>query len=499
MASHSPPSTRTVDFSGLTDELITRLVNELKLDKFIKRSASDMEAQWMNEETNKVLSIENMSPEDKRKVLTDFVRSHPEAEISAGRLILQYVGIDKSVFLPRRDSSESRFGSSPELYQKIPLQHKEEDIMPNFSPVSWLSNDSWSSMSYNDKLVFMDHATDGGFKSEHIFRSHDRNRYYPTPDLFKRDAVAFGKGGIDRVVIGNGARRVLVLAGIHGNEPCGVDAINLLLQRKALFSGHPTVNAQELTFNEKWQPMDELFDSLTVEFLVGNPTALQNNTRFMKKNLNRLFDIHTLCNDASAEEEGYTEELQRARIIAESIRNADFVLDVHSCSADVASFALPSSSYLSEEVAELLPVRYVVESLAHMTLDGGTTLDCALLHDVPGVCVECGQHNHPDVTARAVSIISSFLALQLLDDDGSFAPLNQTEKPLVVRCDSAERVGLGFEWLNQYEEFSFVPENSPVFRDERGDVFSPEGGAYIIMPAASPVIGEEALFWAKAK
>lgn len=61
-------------------------------------------------------------------------------------------------------------------------------------------------------------------------------------------------------------------------------------------------------------------------------------------------------------------------MITESIREAEFVLDVHSCSADVGSFALPSSMFLSEELAECLPVRYVVESLVHQTLSGGELL-----------------------------------------------------------------------------------------------------------------------------
>jgi len=223
----------------------------------------------------------------------------------------------------------------------------------------------------------------------------------------------------------------------------------------------------------------------------------------VKKNLNRLFDAHTLCDDESAEEEGYKYELQRARLIAESIRDAAFVLDIHSCSANVGSFALPSSMDLSEELAELLPVKYVVESLVHACLDGGTTLDCALLHDVPGVCVECGQHTHPDVVARAVSVISAFLSMQELTVDGSFAVHKSypSEKPTVMRCEYAERVSHGFEWLNEFSEFHFVEENTPIFRDDsRGDVTCPiEGGAFIVMPAASPVIGEEALFWASAK
>lgn len=101
--------------------------------------------------------------------------------------------------------------------------------------------------------------------------------------------------------------------------------------------------------------------------------------------------------------------------------------------------------------------------------------------------------------ARAVSIISAFLSMQVLTDDGSYATYStQREAPTSMRCEYAERVGPGFEWLNQYPEFHFVAENTPIFRDDsRGDVLCPiKGGAYIVMPTAAPVIGEEALFWA---
>ena len=110
---------------------------------------------------------------------------------------------------------------------------------------------------------------------------------------------------------------------------------------------------------------------MVAEMLCSYYDLIFQNTRFIKRNLNRLFDTHTLCDDKSAEEGGYKYELQRARLIAESIRDAECVLDVHSCSADVGSFALPSSLFLSEELAERLPVKYVVESLVHQTLSGG--------------------------------------------------------------------------------------------------------------------------------
>ena len=102
---------------------------------------------------------------------------------------------------------------------------------------------------------------------------------YPTAHLFRirSDAITFGTGGVDRVVLGHGPRRVLVLVGIHGNEPCGVEAVRMMLQRQAIFTGgHASVSAGELQIVENWsQPLDALFESLTIEFMLGNPAALK--------------------------------------------------------------------------------------------------------------------------------------------------------------------------------------------------------------------------------
>jgi len=105
--------------------------------------------------------------------------------------------------------------------------------------------------------------------------------------------------------------------------------------------------------------------------------------------------------------------------------------------------------------------------------------------------------------SRAAAVISSFLRLQVLQEDGAFAtPSSQSsETPITMVCTNVERVSTGFEWLKKFPEFHFVAEEEPVFRDaERGVVKCPvEGGAFIVMPTAQPVIGEEALFWASAK
>jgi hypothetical protein len=130
-----------------------------------------------------------------------------------------------------------------------------------------------------------------------------------------------------------------------------------------------------------------------------------------------------------------------------------------------------------------------------MTHEGGTALDAALQFNIPGVCVECGQHDHPDAVARGCAVISKFLLLQAkhaatghyYDCQETTGATNSLEStmPLVMKCIKYERVHEGFQWIEKFEEFSKIHYGDPVFKDNvRGQVSCPfEQGAHIVMPA----------------
>lgn len=143
-------SIKKVDFSGLTDEFATSLASDLNLDKFAKKSAD-----------GQPLELDKLTQQETRKLLADFVKSHPVAERQVARLVLQYLGINKSVFSSPRVSSVN--SDDTDLNQSIPLTHSTSDILPNLAPVSWLSEDSWASMTHDDKVGFMEHLMGGKF------------------------------------------------------------------------------------------------------------------------------------------------------------------------------------------------------------------------------------------------------------------------------------------------------------------------------------------------
>ena len=243
-------ASRGIDLSGLNDDFIQSLARDLNLEKSAHKILG-ME--------KKIPIIEELTPVEKRNLVQKFIERHPEAENEVSHLILNRLGINK--FSKRYNSCRS--------YHIVEREDTDIDIIPNLSPVSWLSEESWVSMTSDERAGFMNHIITGG--SIH-------SRYFPTAELFRirSDAMTFGKNGVDRVILGHGNRRVLVLVGIHGNEPCGVEAVKMMLTRKSIFTAsHSDVTSDELHLDENWSPLESLFDSLTMEFMVGNPAALE--------------------------------------------------------------------------------------------------------------------------------------------------------------------------------------------------------------------------------
>lgn len=519
-----------LNLDGISDGLALTLAHELNLHRRVIGDASTSNAQRQQSQQSQQEDSQNAC--QCRLLLAKFASSHPQAERALSRLILKHIGISRSVLrdqhyipvakdnnstlIPINDVTTARSTGTPSSIS--------EDLIPPLCPIPWLSQSAWDAIPYNEKVELMEMAILG--------LSHPsatvRYRMYPSTSQYSDSFVMFGRGSVERVVFGHGPRHVLVLVGIHGNEPCGVEAARLILQRHCLFTRRSTAGSsssgllatkEELDDNTNWTiPLASLSGEITIEFVVGNPKAVAANKRFLQRNLNRLLDVHVLC-DETIKEDGY--EIQRARVVYEAIRHSDAVLDIHSVSSDSDPFAIPASTDASEELAQQLPVSYVVESLAHCTAEGGTSMDCALVHDVPAVCVECGQHSHVDIVARAADVISTFLLTQYggekpssrsVESCASAGLANEEKKdakeegskdskgPVVMRCEGIEIVREGFEWMKPFQEFEWIPYGVAVFKDSvRGEVTCPvKPGSYLVMPTKIPIVGEEALSWARA-
>ncbi|PCJ19601.1 MAG: hypothetical protein COB02_07595 [Candidatus Cloacimonadota bacterium] len=259
---------------------------------------------------------------------------------------------------------------------------------------------------------------------------------------------------------GNDGNNYLILICIHGNETCGLEAI-LSLQK----SGE----------------LKSLLKSGTLSILLANPKAYEQKRRYINCDLNRSIAKNDLKFDY---------EIQRSKIVEKYIENADFVLDIHSTSGPSVSHALPCDLSCSENFAKTLPVNYLITKLAHLTVEGGTTLDFAKKQNSCAVTIECGQHEDKKSIEVAISCIKQLFNLKALINPSL----------IMLECLKSFEVKKGFLFKQNFSCFDFVKYGQEIASDDLGTITCTNlDGGYIIMPNSSPKIGEEAFFWAISK
>jgi len=173
--------------------------------------------------------------------------------------------------------------------------------------------------------------------------------------------------------------RSIILAGVHGNERCGVEALQNLLPTLKINRG-------------------------TVWFAYGNPRAIQKNVRYTEANLNRMFKP----DKELTKEEKNSYEYERAQFLKTYLDKADVLLDVHSSFTQGAKpFVLCENNAL--EVAKNLPFDLMVSGFDEVE-PGGTDYYMNKAGKI-GICAECGYLGNP------ISISANF------DDDSIVALL----------------------------------------------------------------------------
>jgi succinylglutamate desuccinylase len=253
---------------------------------------------------------------------------------------------------------------------------------------------------------------------------------------------------------------------MHGNERTGMVAFNELMEEGVI----PELLSKRDTETK-----------LTV--MLGNPSAVVENKRFIKKNLNRI--IHP---PGRAQPDLY--EAKRAMLIERMALNSSQWLDVHSTSSPCQPYALPTGNPPSEELAERLEIDTIISKLVHHTVEGGTSCDWALHHNKTCVCVECGQEGTREAIDTAKRVIISFILGHRL---------SSAERRRYISTNRV-KVGEGFRFVRRVQAFEHVDFNELLaVDDEVGEIRCPyEEGAVVIMPTAAPVVGEEAWFWGRA-
>lgn len=181
-----------------------------------------------------------------------------------------------------------------------------------------------------------------------------------------------------RVIVKSGkypGKKIVVLAGVHGNEVCGLKAFDELIPKLNIEKGKVT-------------------------FIYANLEAQRQNKRFVEYNLNRCF-LNEQPSDIVNSLEGKT-----AKKIMKYLDNADILLDLHSSNSSGNKPFLICENDCLDLIDCLSPDRVI---MGIDKAEKGGTDGYMFNQGKPGICVECGLHESEESIKVAKESILNFL------------------------------------------------------------------------------------------
>jgi succinylglutamate desuccinylase len=245
---------------------------------------------------------------------------------------------------------------------------------------------------------------------------------------------------------------LVILGGIHGNEPCGVYAVEKLLAM--LTTGELVLTRGALTL------------------ITANTDALKQNVRFLVVNLNRLFKDNSSVVDCA--------EIRRAEELKPLLSKASHVLDLHSTSQPSPPFIVCEEG--DKSFAERLGVDWIVTGWAALdpALDGDTCT-WASKHGAQAVTLECGQHTDP--TAPEFAFAAAMRALVTLEMVCVPHAKQPSKVSNAIKLYHAHiLIQPDFSYSRMYQGFDLVAAGECIGRDSQGEYLAPQAGR-IIFPA----------------
>lgn len=264
---------------------------------------------------------------------------------------------------------------------------------------------------------------------------------------------------------------VVIVGGLHGNEPAGVIAAERAMRQL--------------------EPLARRIRGRVVA-LTGNRRALASGRRYLRRDLNRGWraaDLeHLRAQESLTEEDEEQRELAEAIVALEQEERRLVFLDLHTTSGPTEPFANFPDTEDNRSVACSLPVNVVLglERTLH-----GSLLTWAMARGHIGVSFEAGQHRDPLAPRRHEAAIWMYLvgcgvidAVHVPHEPehvAVFSGASARPKVVEVRHRHVVRDGDEFEMLDGFAGFDPIEAGQIVARDRHGPVRAPETGL-LLMP-----------------
>ena len=280
---------------------------------------------------------------------------------------------------------------------------------------------------------------------------------------------------------------VVFVAGLHGNEPAGVEALHrvfrILEDRRIAVRGE-------------------------IVGLVGNLQALELNRRYLSRDLNRVWSRARVAEMDEGIEDGpecreQVELLVRLRGSMSHARGPVHVVDLHTASGDTPPFVILGDTLLNREFGRGFPLPVVLGLEEHIR---GTLMEWATGLGHLGLAIEAGQHGDPRSVDRHEGAIWVSLELAGAVEPGNIPDL-QGHRALLERASGgiprlvevfhrhAIAPGESFRMREGFRNFDPVRKGAPLAEHlGRGIVAKAKGRMFLPLYQAQ---GEDGFFLAR--
>lgn len=251
-------------------------------------------------------------------------------------------------------------------------------------------------------------------------------------------------------------KTIAIFAGVHGNEIGSITAMQEAISSIILERG-------------------------TVHYIVGNPRALEQNVRFTEMNLNRAFIRGSLANPTLED----TYERRRAKELIPLLDTCDALLDIHSVSNKQATpFIICEKEYFP--LARQFP--FTIVSSGWNAIEPGSTDYYMSTSGKPGLCLECGYHNDPMVSQRALNGIRLFLGLM---GNIPYTPADTVQQK-EINATNVYITKNNFALARAFNDFESVEQGHLIGHDGPIEFKMPKNG-FVIFARNSDKPGQEAV------
>ena len=302
---------------------------------------------------------------------------------------------------------------------------------------------------------------------------HSINLMTAKPAITSKKAIVEDEHLIAKFIGDTGGATLIVVGGVHGNEPSGATALRKVSQKLKNLRG-------------------KLHGR--VYFLAGNTRALQCGVRFVDSDLNRHWTSENLARNKSDSSLRIAEDLEQRELlktfdeILTTAKSEVFALDLHSTSAMGLPFATVGDTLRNRRFAQKFPVTILLG--IEEQLDG-TMLE--YLNNAGAVTFgfEGGQHesveaieNHEALIWLALvnsGILAEKDAPELEQHRQNLSKATGNQRVLEVRHREAITPEVEFEMNPGFENFDAVKRGQILAKNKRGAITASESGL-ILMP-----------------